>query len=117
MTKKTVDILNPSNTKQAYFYLLPKIHKINNPGRPVISSTNCHTTKISKYVDHFIQPLATQIKSYIRDTTDFINKIKHLKNIPDTALLVTMDVKSLYTNIKHNEGILALKIALNNRVD
>ena len=28
-----------------------------------------------------------------------------------------MDVKSLFTNIKDNEGILALKIALNNRVD
>ena len=28
------------------FYMQPKIHKQGNPGRPVISSVNCHTTKI-----------------------------------------------------------------------
>ena len=29
------------------FYMQPKIHKQGNPGRPVISSVNCNTTKIS----------------------------------------------------------------------
>ena len=38
------------------FYMQRKIHKQGNPGRPVISSVNCHTTKISQYVDHHLQP-------------------------------------------------------------
>ena len=114
--KKTTTALKPVNTKPARFYLLPKIHKPNNPGRPVISSTNCHTTKLSKFVDHYIQPLAKQLKSYIRDTTEFLNKITNLHTaMPPGAILVTMDVKSLYTNIQHNEGLAALKICLNNR--
>ena len=29
--------------ENAKFHLLPKIHKANNLGRPVISSVNCHT--------------------------------------------------------------------------
>ena len=114
--KETCDIPKPTNVKPARFYLLPKIHKKNNPERPVISSVNCHTTKLSKYVDHFIQPLSKKVKSYIRDTTDLINKIKQIKRIPHNAILVTMDVRSLYSNIKHIDGISVLKECLNNRV-
>ena len=107
----------PKEIKPARFYLLPKIHKKNNPGRPVVASTNCHTTKISKYVDHYIQPLAQKVRSYIRDTTDLLNKIKNIGRIPENALLVTLDVRSLYTNICHEEGLLALKNALNKRAN
>ena len=31
------------------FYKSPKIHKEGNSGRPVVSSTNCHTANVSKY--------------------------------------------------------------------
>ena len=115
--EETLDILKPTNTKPARFYLLPKIHKKNNPGRPVVSSVNCHTTKLSRFVDHYIQPLATQVKSYIRDTTDFLNKIKNLETLPHNAMLVTLDVRSLYSNIKHNEGLNSLQESLDNRID
>ena len=47
------------------FYLLPKILKMNNLGRPVIIFINCQTTKLSKYVDHYIQSLPEEVKSYI----------------------------------------------------
>ena len=113
--KKTLTILKPVDAKPPRFYLLPKIHKPSNPGRPVISSTNCHTTKLSKYVDHYIQPLAKAVKSYIRDTTDLLNKMKLLGTIPEGAILVTMDVKALYSNIDHNEGLTALEDSLNRR--
>ena len=33
--------------KTPEFHLLPKIHKANNPGRPIISSVNSHTSRIS----------------------------------------------------------------------
>jgi hypothetical protein len=36
-------------------------------------------------------------------------------NLPDSTLLVTMDVTSLYTNIPHDEGIAACKEVWNNR--
>ena len=113
--KRTATALRPTNSKPARFYLLPKVHKPNNPGRPVISSTNCHTTKLSKFVDHYIQPHAKLLKSYIRDTTEFLNRISSIHtDIPTGAILVTMDVKSLYTNIEHNEGLAALKKSLQN---
>ena len=57
-----------------------------------------------------MQPFAKSLKSYVQDTTDFINKIETVsKNLPQKAILVTMDVKSLYTNIPNREGITAVK--------
>ena len=45
------------------------IHKANNPGRPVISSVNCHTSRISELVDYYLQPEVKKLKSYVKDTT------------------------------------------------
>ena len=42
--------------------------------------------------------------SYLKDTTDFINLIENTK-VPSNAILVSMVVTSLYTNIPQEEGI------------
>ena len=92
--------------------MLPKVHKEGNPGRPVISSINSHTTKISKYIDNQLQPHVKELKSYVKDSTDFIWKINSMKNIRDNSILVTMDVRSLYPNIPNKEVIEAVETTL-----
>ena len=111
LPKKFAENLIPNSTKTPNFYLLPKIHKKQTPtpGRPVVNSINSPTSAISKYVDHHLQPIVTQLPSYVKDTTDFINKLEQIRTAPKNCILVTMDVKSLYTNIPHNEGIEATK--------
>ena len=50
--------------------------------------------------------MVESLPSYIKDTTHFLQTILLSNpNIPDNPILVTFDVKSLYTNIPHNEGI------------
>ena len=47
-------------------------------------------------------------KSYIRVTSDFLLKLKSLSSMLSTsilAILVTVDINSLYTNIDHEEGV------------
>ena len=66
-------------------------------------------------MDHFIQPLATQVKSYIRDTTDLLCKLEQNDTILENLILVTMDVKSLYSNIRHDKGLATLTKCLNDR--
>ena len=70
----TNGLKNPS-TRTPQFYISPKIHEKGNPSRPVVSSINCHTANISKYVDYHLQPIVKQIPSYVKETNDFINKI------------------------------------------
>ena len=96
---------------------LPKIHKVNNPGRPIVSSNNHPTERISQFVDFHLKPLVFTIPSYVKDTTDFLNKLAIFNRLPDNALLVTLDVTSLYTNIPHNEGIDACRYFLQKRTN
>ena len=105
--------LKSHNPKTTTLKLPPKVHKENNPDRPVISSTNSHSTRISEYVDHHLQPYTKDIKSYIKDTNDFLNHLhKVLTNITKHSYLVTLDVNSLYTSIPNEEGINIIKDAL-----
>ena len=102
--------LKMKEARTPLFYLLPKIHKTGHPGRPVVSSIECHTSKISEFVDHHLQPIVQRTTSYVKDTNDFINKLHTCSNmIDDDTILVTMDVTSLYTNIPNDEGMQAIR--------
>ena len=100
-----MDYLDVENARPGRFYILPKIHKPFIPGRPICSSNNHPTERISEFVDHHIRKYAISLPSYVRDTQDFINKIKALGPLPEDTLLVTMDVTSLYTSIPNQQGM------------
>ena len=51
---------------------------------------------------------------HIRDSNDFIKRIKNLKNIPSNSILVTADVVGLYPSIPHELRLNAIKEALEN---
>ena len=113
LSNSTARKLTVDEVKTPQFHIFLKVHKTNIPGRPVVSSVEFHTSKISKFVDHYLQPHAKSLPSYIKDTSDFINRINETKEINKDSILVTLDVKSLYTNIPNHEGIEAVKSALN----
>ena len=73
------------------------------------------TEYVSAFVDKELQPLLANIPSYIKDTTDFLNKLSRFNNLPDNTILVTLDVTALYSNIPHNNGIGACKKHLDRR--
>ena len=118
MKKETIKYFEVKNPKFGRFYLLPKIHKrLNNvPGRPVISNCGYYTENISTFLDFHLQPLAQAVKSYIKDTNDFLNKLRSLPKLPDNIILCTVDVVGLYPNIPHEEGLSALRKRLDNRM-
>ena len=112
LCKNISEGLKTENPKTPHFYLTPKLHKEGNQGRPMISSINCHTSKISEYVDYHLQPIVKEIPSYVQDTTDFLRKINQINFVPDNSYLVSVDVKSLYTNIPNSEGMKSVKMSL-----
>ena len=103
MTKKWLS-LTPDPPRIPVFYTLTKIHKPNPVGRPIISGCDSPTERISSFVDYLLQHIAKVQKTYLKDTTDFLNFIEKTKVQKDT-MLVSMDVSSLYTNIPQEEGI------------
>ena len=51
---------------------------------------------VSEYLDHILKSIMEQKWSYIKDSGDFLKKIKRIGKIPEGALLVTEDVSGPY---------------------
>ena len=52
--EKMKKILYNKTPRIPNFYMLPKIHKTGNPGRPIVNGIGCITEKISAYIDEEI---------------------------------------------------------------
>ena len=98
-------------------YLLPKTHKrvFNVPGRPVFFCYRNPTEKVSEFLDHHLQPVMKGSRSYVKDTHNYLEKLKHLGKILSNAILVTADAVGLYLSIPHEAGLEALYEKLEKR--
>ena len=65
----------------------------------MVSSVNCHIADIVKYLDYHSKCLVKQIPSCVKDTNDLFNKVNAVESVRKNIHLVTMDMRSLYTNI------------------
>lgn len=101
------------------FYLLPKIHKDPRtwtvpheipPGRPIVSDCGSESCRVAEYIDFFLNPLSQKHSSYVKDTYEFVNKIKTI-DVPPGAMLFSIDIDSLYTNIDTQLGLKAVRQA------
>ena len=72
MTKKCL-LQTPKPARIPIFYTFTKIHKPKPVGRPIISGCEGPTERISSFVDSVLQPVTKVQKSYLKDTTEFIN--------------------------------------------
>ena len=75
ITEKNMRHLIVDQPKAGRFFLLPKIHKAGNPGRPIVSANGHPTEKISEFVDLHLQPHVNSLPSYLKDTTDYLRKL------------------------------------------
>ena len=90
-------------------YFLPKIHKPNNPGRPIVSACSCPTELISSYLDKIMAPIVRSLPSYVKDSQHALQIFRDFNFLGEDKLIFTMDITSLYTVIPNGEGLLALK--------
>ena len=116
--KKQFDFLlgEEGSHRDRIAYFVPKIHKAVSswsnpsmpPGRPIISDVGSQTYQIGKFISSHLKDIATAHDSYLKDTYDFLNRLKS-NTFPPNAALFTLDVKSLYTNIDNKQGIEAVR--------
>ena len=71
-------------TNLGKLYLLPKIYKPleNVRGRPVVSNCDTPTEKVTEFLDSQMKPVMQSSWLYIKDSGDFIKKIKNTGTIP-----------------------------------
>ena len=64
----TATYLIITTPRTSCIYFLPKIHKPNNPGRPIVSACSCPTELISSYLDKIMAPIVRYLPSYVKDS-------------------------------------------------
>ena len=92
-------------TNLGKLYLLPKIHERleNVSGRPVISNCDTPAEKVSEFLDYHFKLVMQSGRSYIKDSGDFLKKIKNLGSLPKNAILVTADVEEALENKNYKQ--------------
>ncbi len=96
---------NPKQPQTPRFYGIPKIHKHFTrlpPMRPIVSHSNSILTPTAHFIDHVLQPLARSYPDYLHNSTSLTLTLQNLQ-VPDNAILVSIDVESLYPSIPQSE--------------
>ena len=88
-----------SNSPAARFYGLHKIHKNNMPMCPIVSDCGTATYNTAKFITKILQNYCGKTLSFVKDSTDFIQKTKHLSINPEEETLVSFDISALFTSI------------------
>lgn len=95
----------PQNNQTPKMYGLPKVHKKFKslpPMRPIVAQSGSPLLPSAQFIDHTLQPLAQSYKDYIKTSTALINLLENVR-VPETSVLVTIDVESLYPSIPQSE--------------
>ena len=126
--------------KTANYYGLPKVHKcssikelvkdskntcinIEDPPdlkfRGITSGIDCPTSHLSDLINKLLKPfVSVVVKTHVRDTTDFINKLNRCEEDDlDDILLTTVDIVDMYPSINKKLGIKAVEYFLNEYPD
>ena len=100
-------VTTPNLTQTPQFYGIPKIHKQFSrvpPVRPIIAQSNSILNPTAKFIDHVLQPLAQSYPDYLHNSASLSLILQDI-TVPDDAILVTVDVSSLYPSIPQSEAL------------
>jgi hypothetical protein len=109
---------SPRVTDLPSFHGIPKIHK--NPWkiRPIVPMHSYATTRIAMVVHYYLQPLMEQYPWICQSSRSFVRDLlRETKGVAKCWRLWTADVQSMYTNIKTEELLLALREAMDPIID
>lgn len=89
--------LTTYNSTAPKAYGLPKVHKEGIPLRPVVSFINSPTYALAKFAAGILSPLSVNDLN-IKDSLELVKFISE-KRLPEGHMLISLDVRSLFTNI------------------
>ena len=134
LTKKEKNAITKFDFKTTFIYGLPKIHKshiikdaVSNSNtkfikvlrpldlgfRVIFGGPNNPTTGLASLVNEILNPFVTQVKSVVKDSVDFINRMPVFaeKDLPYIQMW-SVDIKDMYPSINHSLGMEALQFWL-----
>ena len=96
--------IEPFCTKMAHFHGLPKSHKSGLPLRPVVSTSDTPARDLSVLLERILRQLLQFVHAHFESTKEVIRILEKHRELPEDALLVSLDVVGLYSNIPIEDG-------------
>ena len=99
----------PKNLVIPCIYGLSKIQKDGCPLRPIVNTISSPSYGLDRLLAHKLKPLVGHSKSFIKDSSHFIQNIKTM-SLRESNIMVSFDVVSFYTKIAVNEVVNIIKV-------
>ena len=98
----------PTGCVPPKFYGLPKIHKLDTPLRPIVSSCGSVTYGVAKELAKILKPLVGKSPHHITSTQDFVEQAKQIILEPGECLS-SYDVSALFTSVPIDPALTIIK--------
>ena len=99
--------------RTAALFDLPEIHKPDYPLRPIVSMRGSLFALLGRFLAEDLSPYGKCGQSLIRNPFDLIDMLQSVSS-PHEALLTSLDVQTLFTNIPVWQALVVIKDILNN---
>ena len=116
ITKEMKGYFLAKDTRPGHVQGSPKVHKTNNPLRLIINGRHDATENIAEFVENELSENVSNLPSFIKDSTDFLNKLNYIPQpLPYNTIMFSFDVKALYPSVPREEAKRACRKALDKR--
>ncbi|CAJ0965461.1 unnamed protein product [Ranitomeya imitator] len=96
------------------YYLKLKKKLEHPPGRPIVTSMESILSPLAIFLEKILTPIIHKLPSFLLDTGDFLHELRKFESVPGDSMLVSLDVKDLYTSISYSRGISSVRHLLIN---
>ena len=77
--------------------------------RPICPDVRTESSSSGKFIAEFLQPFVQKIPSYLGNSYELIGKLSRISKLPDSAVLLTVDIESLYPSIPVQDALDTVK--------
>jgi hypothetical protein len=107
---------NLNDSKLGSFRLLAKLHKPKFSWRPIVNCKSHPNSKICHIIDLILKPIVMKTETYLKDSQNLIQRIKDFV-FDQEPFLYSLDIVSLYTNIRQEDATLKITDFMSRRLD
>ena len=108
LDNNTYKAMYPMGCRAPKFYGLPKIHKLDTPLWPIVSSCGSVTHGVAKELTKILKPLVGKSPHHINSTQDFVALVKNVILLPGKCLS-SYDVTALFSSVQVDPALGIIK--------
>jgi len=109
LSKNDYKFICSTHTVSPIIYGLPKIHKQDCPLRPIVSFVGSPTYNLSKFLNRILKSLTKDSRYSVKNSADFIDRIRGIDTNLQELQLVSFDVTSLFTKVPIQDTMAIIK--------